>query len=67
MPNMGYCRMENTLSDLRDCEEHMRDKLDGTEHRARKEIIETCRNILNDVGEQDMDDYEGEEDDDDDE
>jgi hypothetical protein len=47
MGNMSYCRFENTLGDLQDCEEHLFDteELSESEKRARKRLIELCRNI----------------------
>ena len=53
MSNMAYCRFENTLSDLRDCEEHMDDNdLSEDEERARKRLIKMCSRIAADYGEQ---------------
>ncbi len=54
MTNMGYCRFRNTLGDLRDCHDHLRDHLisgisDG-EHVARAQLVELCRKILEDCG-----------------
>jgi len=49
MANMGYCRFENTLSDLEDCYEHMDDdNLSELETKKRRMLIETCRNIAAD-------------------
>ena len=31
MANMGYCRFENTLSDLRDCLNHLDDEVESRE------------------------------------
>jgi hypothetical protein len=46
MANMSYCRFENTLSDLRDCEEHLFDEdLSQDEDRARRRLVELCREI----------------------
>lgn len=62
MANMSYCRFHNTLSDLRDCEEHMRDKLstgrpggDGydSEFTKRQKLIEICIRIASEYGEAD--------------
>ena len=51
MPNMSYCRFENTASDLRDCEEHLLDKLDS-EHEipARRALVDTCIRIVEQLG-----------------
>jgi len=53
--NMGYCRFENTLRDLRDCDQHMADDLDGDEEKARKALIRLCVKIADEQG-QDADD-----------
>jgi hypothetical protein len=45
MPNMGYCRFYNTLSDLRDCARHLNEKVSSEEERARRELIKLCRSI----------------------
>ena len=43
MPNMAYCRFENTLRDLHDCAEHIHDKLDSpTEEEARRRLLRVC-------------------------
>lgn len=43
---MSYCRFQNTLEDLRDCEEHMGDReLSEEEACARKRMIEMCKDI----------------------
>jgi hypothetical protein len=46
MANMSYCRFSNTLSDLRDCYEHMNEPLSDDEARARQRLVEMCENIL---------------------
>jgi hypothetical protein len=64
MSNMSYCRFHNTLSDLRDCYEHIHDKLpesrewDGGEKAARQSLIELCLLIVNEECE--VDDETGE-------
>jgi len=46
MPNMSYCRFENTLNDLRDCYENMDDKdLNEFEEKAKLELIKLCVEI----------------------
>ena len=46
MPNMSYCRFDNTLADLRDCYEHMDDDdLSEEEERARQKLITLCLNL----------------------
>lgn len=54
MSNMSYCRFENTVHDLRDCQANM-DNLDlsESEKRARKDLIETCKDIADDYYEED--------------
>ena len=49
MSNMGYCRFQNTVPDLRDCQDHIYDDdLSSEEERARKNLIEICREIAAD-------------------
>jgi hypothetical protein len=57
MSNMSYCRFHNTLSDLRDCYEHIHDRLDKRDDRAwdsefnsRKRLVELCARILEECG-----------------
>lgn len=47
MANMSYCRFQNTLTDLRDCEENIHDTedLSQEEERARKQLIALCKRI----------------------
>lgn len=56
--NMSYCRFQNTLQDLRDCQENMDDHdLSDDERRARKELIDVCWRIAQDYGDEgDQDD-----------
>lgn len=50
MSNMSYCRFENTQHDLKDCENHLFDTdLSKTELRARQELIDLCRSIVDQV------------------
>ena len=51
MPNMKYCRFQNTLDDLRDCYDHMHEELSDEEERARKRLIKLCVDIAGDYGE----------------
>ena len=46
MPNMSYCRFENTAKDLEDCLEHFDDELSKTEDKARNNIIEMALRIV---------------------
>jgi len=63
MSNMSYCRFRNTLADLRDCEEALRDGAweDGDrpggisnedEAQARDRLVKLCRQIADDYGEE---------------
>jgi hypothetical protein len=49
MGNMSYCRFQNTLDDLYDCNRHLEDELDkkddADEYEARKELIKLCKEI----------------------
>ncbi len=49
MPNMSYCRFENTASDLVDCLANLHDDLGETEHKARKRLLILCARILIDA------------------
>lgn len=53
MANMEYCRFENTLRDLLDCQKHLDDDtnlLGDSEKAARKRLIEVCVEIATDYG-----------------
>ena len=45
MPNMSYCKFQNTLPDLRDCFDSMDDELSPEEDRARRKLIKLCHEI----------------------
>lgn len=51
MPNMSYCRFQNTLSDLRNCQEALDDgsaedeDLSEEERRAKATLIKVCGDI----------------------
>lgn len=49
MPNMSYCRFENTLEDLQDCEQALRDNklfdLSESELEKAKKLIQLCGDI----------------------
>jgi len=45
MSNMSYCRFENTVSDLRDCSEHMEDEISESETKARARLLKLCIKI----------------------
>lgn len=76
MANMSYCRFNNTLSDLFDCENALEDFLDndenvissGEERRKAKKLIEVCHEIADRWEPEDIDrkaeelaDHDGEE------
>ena len=49
MGNMGYCRFQNTLEDLADCQEHLSDTdLSPEERLARNRLIHICKQIAGD-------------------
>lgn len=53
MSNMSYCRFENTVSDLKDCLDHMDEKdLSPYEERARRRLIKICVEIAEDYGDE---------------
>lgn len=46
MPNMSYCRFENTFRDLQDCANHWHDDdLSESEKLYQKKLIELCQLI----------------------
>ncbi len=53
MSNMSYCRFQNTLNDLWDCKDHLDEDLSDDEERARKRLIELCREIALNCPEED--------------
>lgn len=48
MSNMSYCRFQNTLHDLRDCEGALENEeaLSDDEARAAQHLIEACQRIV---------------------
>ena len=50
MSNMAYCRFNNTLSDLRDCYEHMDEVLSYAEMQAMIDLVRLCRRIADEYG-----------------
>lgn len=54
MSNMSYCRFQNTLDDLRDCEtaieelQNPKEELSAEEYAAYRALIRMCRRIAND-------------------
>ena len=47
MSNMSYCRWQNTLQDLRDCLEHIDDKVSEAENKARIKMVELFKQYSN--------------------
>jgi hypothetical protein len=59
MANMSYCRFQNTVTDLADCEAHINDDMEDMsdeEIEARKELIEICKNIASQFEDDDEED-----------
>jgi len=52
MGNMSYCQFQNTLSDLHDCYDAMEDDLSEDEQKARLKLIQMCRDIGDDFGDE---------------
>jgi hypothetical protein len=52
MPNMSYCRFQNTVKDLEDCFNHMdqEDSMSASERDARKNLIHRCAEIVDNYG-----------------
>jgi hypothetical protein len=50
MPNMSYCRFENTLRDLADCANAMDDDTSEREQEYRHRLISLCVEIALDYG-----------------
>lgn len=46
MSNMSYCRFRNTLAAMRDCHDHMDDDCVAAESAAREQLIELCKQIV---------------------
>ena len=55
MSNMSYCRFNNTLGDLRDCEENMDENAvsSESERKARFSLVKLCRKIADDYTDED--------------
>ena len=51
MPNMSYCRFENTVNDMKDCinaiEDRETDELSNYEIQALEEFLDLAREITN--------------------
>ena len=46
MPNMSYCRFQNTRLDLRDCVENFWNIDSEDEHRARQRLVALAKEIV---------------------
>ena len=50
--NMSYCRFENTVRDMWDCQDHVWDsELSETEKHFRQAFIEICREVASEFPE----------------
>lgn len=55
MSNMSYCRFENTVADLQDCYDNLfESELSKRETEARKELIQICRDIVQDTQDEEI-------------
>jgi hypothetical protein len=63
MANMGYCRFQNTLEDLRDCYEHIDKPVENNEEEehARQRLIKLCGKIAEATDEDEDDEDEKDE------
>lgn len=54
MANMSYCRFQNTLHDLRECLEALRneDVLSEDERLAKERLLETCVEVVGEFSEE---------------
>lgn len=52
MSNMSYCRFQNTLLDLRDCQSALweEEELSEAEEKAKKRLIQVCQEIAEEFG-----------------
>lgn len=53
MANMSYCRFENTVADVLDCIDNWKRVESDSEKEAQKELVELCKQILEDFGDDD--------------
>lgn len=59
MSNMSYCRFQNTLQDLRDCHENLWDtSMSREEFQAREALIALCKDIADEIHDDDIEEYE---------
>jgi hypothetical protein len=60
MANMGYCRFENTYSDMMDCYYNINNNLSEREHKYREKILELCEQMISEFDENNLVDEEEE-------
>lgn len=48
MPNMSYCRFENTFQALKDCVDHWDDDLSEVEKRYQERLTILCQEVAED-------------------
>jgi len=46
MPNMSYCRFENTYRDLLDCLDNMNEQLSKSEAGYKESLVDVCKEII---------------------
>lgn len=47
MPNMSYCRIQNTVEDLAECVDYLDEYRSAEEEKAFIRLVELCRDIVN--------------------
>lgn len=65
MANMSYCRFENTFKDLQDCYMNMDDANSTSEQKYRDSLIQLCKDIVSEYGDEVFDDADDDTDEDD--
>lgn len=53
MSNMSYCRFQNTLNDLTECERHWEEDLSEDEQEAQNKLLKLCEKIVEFYGQSD--------------
>jgi hypothetical protein len=56
MANMSYCRFENTFKDLQDCYMNMDYVESNSESNYRLKLVELCKDIVSEYGDEVFDD-----------
>lgn len=46
MSNMNYCKFQNTLIDLRDCNDSLLEDVNADENKARLQLVRLCQEIV---------------------